>query len=108
MQNYLQSQIGEGEGPELTARERTSVGGEKGRLNWTFMGDRAGDAIAHVAGAGAALGALAAGPEDVGGTPGACPDGSIDFTLPNGLADADIHALTAVSSRSCDLLARGR
>lgn len=69
------------------------------------MGYRTGNAITHVAGAGAALGALAAGPENVGGTPGTGPDGSIDLTLANGLADTDIHALAAVSSRCCDLLA---
>lgn len=72
------------------------------------MGDRVSNSIAHVAGAGSALGALAAGPEDVGGTPGPRPDGGIDFALAYGFADADIHALTAVSSRCCDLLARAR
>ncbi len=46
------------------------------------MDDRLGDALAHVAGTGAALGALAAGAEHVGGTPGACPNGIVDLTLP--------------------------
>ena len=69
------------------------------------MGDRMRNAIAHVAGAGTALGALSAGPEDIGGTPGPGPDGGIDLALANGFANADIHAVKAVSSRCCDLLA---
>src|SRR5262249_35929895 len=44
--------------------------------------------------AAAALGALAAGAEDVGGAARAGPNGRIDLTLANGPADADIHAET--------------
>ena len=70
------------------------------RAGWCAARSRGrglGDALAHVAGAGAALGALAAGAEDVGGTAGACPDGGVDFAFPNGLADADEHGLAPVS-----------
>ena len=63
------------------------------------MGDRMGNAVAHVTGAGTALRALSAGPEDVGWTPGPGPNGRIDLAFANGFADADIHALKAVSSR---------
>src|SRR5262249_2304528 len=55
--------------------------------------DRPGDALAHVAGAAAALRRLAAGPEDVGWTAGARSDGGVDFPFTNRLANTDEHAL---------------
>jgi len=51
------------------------------------------DALAHVAGAAAALGALAAGTKDIDWTACACAHGGVDFAFPNGPADADVHAL---------------
>src|SRR2546421_536731 len=69
-----------------------SVGGEDGLLNRALPRNRIGDALAHVAGATATLGALATGPEYVGWPTGAGPDGGFDFTIPNCPADADVHA----------------
>jgi hypothetical protein len=70
-----------------------SVGGQNGLLDGLLGGDGAGDPFAHVAGASATLRALAAGAEDVDGAAGAGANGGIDFTIPNGPADADIHAV---------------
>jgi hypothetical protein len=51
------------------------------------------DALAHVAGAAAALRALAAGAEHIDRTTGAGTYGGVDFTFANGPADTDEHAL---------------
>lgn len=67
------------------------VGGQQvggGRL---LTGDRLVDPLAHVDGAAAALGGLAAGSENIGRTAGASPDGGVDFTFPDGPANANIH-----------------
>src|SRR5438094_212996 len=60
-------------------------------LDGALMGGGLGDPLAHVAGTGAALGAGAAGPEDVGwaARPGA--HGGVHFAFPDGPADTDIH-----------------
>lgn len=57
------------------------------------MRDGLGDALAEIAGAGATLRARAAGPEYVGGTPGARADGGVDIAFPNGPTDAEVHVL---------------
>jgi len=69
------------------------VGGEHGRRRGPFVLDCFVDALAHVASAAAALGALATGPEHIDRTTGAGPHGGVDFTFANGPADADKHAL---------------
>ena len=73
-------------------------------MKGVFVRNRMGDALAHVAGAAAALGTFATGPENVGWPTGARLNGGFDFTIPNGSADADIHACDRYLCR-CDLLA---
>ena len=61
------------------------------------MGDRVGNTLAHVAGAGPALRALAAGTEDIGRATGSCPDGGVDFASKVGQL-AGNHFITLTSN----------
>ena len=86
-------------------REARQVSSEEIRRRGLLVGPGLRDALAHVAGAAAALGALAAGAEDIGGAAGAGPDGGVDFAFTDGPADADEHALAPRFLCRCDLLA---
>ena len=90
----------------VLGRERPAlVGGEQRLRGSLFAGDGLVDPLAHLGGAAAALGALAASPENVDRTTGAGPDGGVDFSFPDGPADAKIHVPLTLPLCSCDLLA---
>ena len=63
------------------------------------------DPLAQLGGTAAALGAFATGPEYVDGATGAGPDGGVNFSFPDGPADAKIHVPLTLPLCSCDLLA---
>jgi len=92
----------------VSGQSASSVGGEQRRLSGLFAGDRLVDVLAHVAGAGATLRGLPAGPEYIDRTARPGAHGSFDITFPDRPADAYEHGLLALSPRSCDLLATGR
>ena len=49
-----------------------------------------------------------AGAEDIGWTAGASSDGGVDFTVPDGPANANVHKPLTFPLCSCDLLADRR
>ena len=84
------------------------VGGHQAGCGGLLAGDRLVDPLAHVDGAAAALRILTAGPEDIGRTARTRPDGGIDFTVPDGPANANVHKPLTFPLCSCDLLADRR
>src|ERR1700730_2056969 len=78
----------------------SSIGRHHRLLDGAFACGRVGDPLAHVAGAGTALGAGAAGPEHVGGAARTGAHGGVYFAFPDGPADTDIHGRFDPSARA--------
>jgi hypothetical protein len=87
---------------------RTLVSGHQAGRGGLFASDRLVDPLAHIDRATATLGALAASAKDIDWTTGAGSDGGVDFTFPDGPANANVHKPLTFPLCSCDLLADRR